>query len=140
MATFKNCVKRIHGWNQDFFHVQKEITVKAWYIMNPHAGEDDTRKGKILSIPLFILHKVKPANIKRDLIKWHSIYNSEGRIIHQEKATAAWDSKEEDSKEESKSGTPSTKKGKQKHAWCTKALVMGTKEASLQVLVKDDND
>jgi hypothetical protein len=38
--------------------------------------------GKIPFIPAgHILYKIKPKNIKKDLIRWRGIYNSEGRII-----------------------------------------------------------
>jgi hypothetical protein len=43
---------------------------------------------KIPSIPGYILHKIKPDNIKKDLIRWRGIYNYEGRIIQADELAA----------------------------------------------------
>jgi hypothetical protein len=37
--------------------------------------------GMIPSIPSYILYKIKPENVKKDLIRWRGIYNSEKKII-----------------------------------------------------------
>ena len=131
MAIFDDCVKRIHSWEQDLLHTQKGVTGKAQCIKDASQKDGSIKKAKILLIPSYILHKVQPLNVKRDLIRWHGIYNSEGRTIHSDELTDAKD-KEGLDLEGSKNGTPPTKKGKQTKKWAQhmKMLVSGTKETN----------
>ena len=38
-------------------------------------------EGKILSIPGYILYKIKPEDVRKDLIRWRGIYNDKKRTI-----------------------------------------------------------
>ena len=48
---------------------------------NREAGKGPSDDNKIPSIPGYILYKIKPENVEKDLIRWRVIYNLEGRII-----------------------------------------------------------
>ena len=41
----------------------------------------DLPEGNIPSIPGFILYKIKPEDVRKDLIRWRGIYNDERRTI-----------------------------------------------------------
>ena len=56
--------------------------------MNPIEGNspDDWRNDSI-HCGLYLHYKIKAENVKKDLIRWRGIYNSEGRFIRAELAS-----------------------------------------------------
>ena len=43
--------------------------------------KNDVPEGKIPSIPGYILYKIKPDDVRKDLIRWRGIYNDKKRTI-----------------------------------------------------------
>ena len=85
-TTFDQCVQRIWTREQE---VGKEVegSTKKARRFKSNKSESKSKQGKysgdeqtIPSIPGYILYNIKPDNVRKDLIRWRVIYNSEGRI------------------------------------------------------------
>jgi hypothetical protein len=44
-------------------------------------SSNDKFEGKIPEIPSYVLFKVEPSNVRRDLMKWRAVWNKDQRII-----------------------------------------------------------
>jgi hypothetical protein len=89
--TFHDCVKKIRSREQDLLKDGADSLLKARRFKSKEesdAKSKGTSTQMIPSIPGFILHKVKPENIKKDLIRWRGIYNYEMRIIRADECAA----------------------------------------------------
>jgi hypothetical protein len=82
-TTFHQCVLRIRTREQDLLKEGTDSLKKARQFKKTEEPESkgEGTSGKIPSIPGYILYKIKPEKVKKDLIRWRGIYNSEGRII-----------------------------------------------------------
>ena len=86
---FGACVKRIRSREQYLSTDEKleenghaQRFVKKGGNVSPNKNDGAKRKynlpdGKIPSIPVYILYKIKPDNFRKDLIQWRGIYNNE---------------------------------------------------------------
>jgi hypothetical protein len=80
--TFKDYVLRICTREQELDKLGNDVTKKARRVQGGKGYESSgSSSGEIPSIPNFILHKIQPSSVKRDLVLWRGIYNSEGRMI-----------------------------------------------------------
>jgi hypothetical protein len=75
--TFHECVLRIRIREQDLLKEGNDSLKKARRFKKSEESESksESNNGKIPSIPGHILYKIKPENIKKDLIRWRGIYN-----------------------------------------------------------------
>jgi hypothetical protein len=79
---FAGCVSRIRLREQDVVKTENETTKRARRTIAGGEGSSEPKKdSQIPFIPVYILSKVKPDNVRSDLLKWRSTYNSEGRSI-----------------------------------------------------------
>jgi hypothetical protein len=82
---FHGCFQHIRNSKQDLLKVKGETLKKARRFKKHEESDTKPRKeessGTIPSIPSYILYKIKPKNVKKDLIPWRGIYNLEKRII-----------------------------------------------------------
>jgi hypothetical protein len=82
-TTFDQCVQGIRTREQDLTKEVDGTLKKARRFKNDSdtKSEGTSSGAQIPSIPGFILYKIKPENVRSDLMKWRGIFNSEGRII-----------------------------------------------------------
>ena len=91
--NFDTCVKRIRSREQDLSTEKKQEEkgcarrfVKKGGNFSPNKNDGGRRRsdlpdGKILMVHGFILYKINPDNIRKDLIRWQGIFNNEKRTI-----------------------------------------------------------
>ena len=90
-TTFEECVQGIRTREQSLLKDGGDALKKARRFKKTNKAEskgETTSSGMIPSIPGYILYKIKPVNVKQDLIRWRGIYNSEGRIIRADELAA----------------------------------------------------
>ena len=117
-TTFDQCVQRIRTREQELGkEVEGTLKNKARRFKSTNDSETNSVSGpsddnKIPSIPGYILYKIKPENVKKDLIRWRGIYNSEGRIIRaNELAASSGKEGQDDGVSRKKSGDDSAANG-----------------------------
>jgi hypothetical protein len=144
-ANFESCVKRIRKWEQDLLRKRTETIGKARRV-DFQSGEQNTEGKHIPSIPSFILHKIEPPSVRKDLIKWRGIYNNEGRQIRPDETSCATaKSRRNDVDSDGSTAPPPAKKGKQNQKQkrrVRRALQSpsGLPAASPRVRFKDDDE
>jgi hypothetical protein len=89
---FHGCFQRVRNRKQDLLKAKGEALKKARRFKKNEESDSEPKKegssATIPSIPSYILYKIKPENVKKDLIWWRGIYNSEKRIIRANELTA----------------------------------------------------
>jgi len=148
--TFDECVQRIWSREQELERFSRESSTKARRATTSTSRGGATPKSskdnQIPFLPTHLLNTIKSNSIKKDLFKWRSVWNNEGRAIRVDELTDAnGDAKKDDNSVESDEGChsknkPKTRKRKKK-ARRTKTSASGLCDmATPHVKIKDSDD
>ena len=154
--TFHDAVLRIRTREQELLKSQRDATAKARRASNKNAGTATSRPASspgtkaIPSIPDWLLKSIKPDNVRRDLIRWRGVWNSEARHLTADEKTeksnldkGTKSSKRQQDDNSVGSGTnrhsDNSKKQKTKKSRRTKTSTSGL-SSTPQVKLKDDDD
>jgi hypothetical protein len=155
--TFHDAVLRIRTREQELLKSQRDATSKARRATTSKSGttqrpSSSAGEKAIPSIPDWLLKSIKPDNVRRDLIRWRGIWNSEARHLTADEKTEKSNSNSEKGNKSSKrqqddgsvgSGTnrhsDKNKKQKTKKSRRTKTSTSGL-SSTPHVKIKDDDD
>ena len=161
--TFQDAVLRIRTREQELLKSQWDSASKARRATSTGSGKSSSSQNKsstvsekqIPSIPDWILRSIKPDNVRRYLIRWRGVWNSEERHLQADERTVAGDKttpnkngksrrQQSDDNSVGSGNTRHSDKGSNKKQKTKKSRRTKTSKAGLsstpQVYLKDEDD
>ena len=149
--TFGECILRLRKRKQELESSAGKAT-KAKVCRNKNGdGKAKPPSTQVPEIPGYIVYKIEPTNLRRDLLKWQFVWNKEGRHIAADGCNLIPNKKKQernaDSDHDSSAGTSNQKRNAQQgnstktgKARRTTIVESGTKDGGVDVLFKDRNE